>query len=1048
MKKCKLLVLLLFVANACLFGQTKTITGTVSDSATGAPLSGTSIKVVKSKAATITDSKGSFKLQVPSSANPVVLEISNVGYLSRRIIIEGSETSINIQLVVSDKQLGEVVVVGYGTAKKATLTGSVSSVKGKEITQAPVANVSNSLAGRLPGLTAVTSSGEPGYDGTVLRIRGSNTFNDNSVLVVIDGVPDRSLERIDPNSIESISMLKDASAAIYGARAANGVLLVTTKRGKLGKPEVTFTTNFGFNQPTKLPKLADAATYATLLNEIAYYANPGSGMNQTYTEAEIQKFKNGSDPLRYPNTDWFKTVLKPSSAQSSQNVTISGGTDAMRYFVSLGTKHQDGNYKNSATYYNQYDFRSNIDGKITKDISIGVDIAGRLEDRHFPIKSAGNIFNSLVAAYPTFVAIWPTGEPGPAREHGENPVITSTGVSGFNNDKYYALNSNLKLDVKIPWVAGLSVSGNLSFDQGFDFSKTFEKPWKLYSWDRTTVDAKGNPVLLSNTFGGGLNNSPALTEYFRNDYTKLAYGLINYQTKIGNHHNLKLMGGTQYSKGNTESFNAYRDLFASTAIQEMFAGGSTNQTTGGTGSVNTRLSYFGRANYSYDNKYLVEFVGRYDGSYIFAENKRFGFFPGVSLGWVASEEKFWEKNLSFINYFKLRTSWGQTGNDRVGDFQYLTSYLFGNTYGYNNYPFVVNSSNVLTDLQTLYESVIANPNITWEVANQFNIGFNASLLKNKLSVEADYFNYKRSNILWPQTATVPASAGLSLPSVNYGKASNKGFDFTITYSDVTKGKLGYSISFNGGYAKNKVLQWGEAPGAPIWQQTTGHPMGSGLYYLADGVFHNKTDIPTNVVYQLGTTPDAGDIKYIDYNKDGFINSQDAVRIYKNNIPTFTFGSNINLNYKGFDLSILLQGATGAVLYVSQDGGLFTNFRQSLIEGRWTPANTGGNVPRTPNRGNYYWANTSNTFFLKKADYVRLKTLQLGYTIKNKFIQKTGISNLRVYVSAYNLLTYCPGIKDFDPELGANADPRSGAPSISGANYPLERVMSAGLTLTF
>ncbi len=1060
MKKPRLLLLVfsLLLFHLAANAQSRTITGTVTDSRTGDPLAGATIKVLNSKVGTSADEKGSFKLLIPASVKKVVLSVSSIGFSTIEVTPDGDNVTIALHSA-GNKTLNDVVVVGYGTAKKATLTGAVSSIKAKEVTEAPVTNVSNGLAGRLPGLVAVTSSSEPGYDGTTLQIRGSNTFNDNSVLVVIDGVPDRSLERIDPYSIESISVLKDASAAIYGSRAANGVILVTTKRGKTGKPEITFNANYGYNQPTKIPKMANAPLYATALNEIAYYNNPSGGLNQTYTQAEIQKFGNGSDPLRYPNTDWFKTVLKPMSAQSEENLAINGGTENMRYFVSLDIKHQDGQYKNSATYYNQYGFTSNIDGKISKDIHVAVDVSGRLEDRHFPQKSAGTIFNDLVSAYPTSVAWWPNGDPGPAREHGENPVVISTGATGYNNDKYYVLNSNLKLDVNIPWVKGLSLNGNLTFDQGFDFDKNFTKPWRLYSWDGTTVDAKNQPVLTSNVFGAGTNNSPTLNESFQSNYSKLAYGLINYQTTIREDHAIKLMLGTQLSNGNTESFNAYRDLFASTAVQEMFAGTTANQATGGSGTVNARLSYFGRANYAFANKYLVEFVGRYDGSYIFAPSHRFGFFPGVSAGWVASEEKFWKDNVRFIDYFKLRASWGKTGNDRVADFQYLTSYLFGSSYYPNSsgqyYPFVVDAASALSELQTVYESVIANPNITWEVANQSDVGFNANFLDNKLTVEADYFYYKRSNILWPQNATVPASTGMSLPSVNYGKSQNQGFDFNVTYSNVTRSKFNYSISFNGSYAQNKVLQWGEAPGAPVWQQTTGHPMGSGMYYVASGVIHNSKDsldyASHFTSWGLSTPPAPGDIRYVDIAHNDTMDSRQQQRIYKSSIPTFTFGTYINLSYSNFDLSVLFQGATGAVMYVNSDGGTFTNFRESLLDGRWTPNNPNGNVPRTPNRGNYYWDNTGNTFFLHKTDYVRLKTLQFGYTLTPKNLQKTGIKNVRVYLSGQNLLTWCPGLKDFDPELGANTVPgdlKNAIPSISGGNYPLSRVVSAGLTVTF
>lgn len=1058
MKKIKLLLLVcsLVLLNIAVSAQTRTITGKVKDSRTGEPVPGATINVLHSKIATSADEKGVFKVEVPSTLTKVVLSISGVGYSPLEFTPKDDNVIIGLEL--ANKQLNDVVVVGYGTAKKATLTGAISTIKAKEVTESPVTNVTNGLAGRLPGLVAVTSSSEPGSDASNLRIRGSNTFNDNSVLVVIDGVPDRSLERIDPYSIESITVLKDASAAIYGSRAANGVILVTTKRGKTGKPELTLNGNYGYNQPTKLPKMANAPLYATALNEIAYYNNPSGGLNQTYSTAQIQKFADGSDPLRYPNTDWFKTVLKPRSAQSNANLNISGGTENMHYFVSLDYKHQDGQYKNSATYYNQYGFTSNIDGKITKDIHIGVDLTGRLQDKHYPQKSAGTIFNDLVSAYPTSVAWWPNGNPGPAREHGENPVVISTGNTGSNNDKYYVLNSNIRLDVNIPWVKGLTFNGNLSFDQGFDFDKNFTEPWRLYSWDGSTVDAKGQPVLTSNVFGAGANNSPTLYENFENDYSKVAYGLLNYQTTIGDNHSLKLMLGSQVSKTDTQYFNAYRDLFASTAVQEMFAGATANQATGGSGNVSSRLSYFGRVNYSYANKYLLELVGRYDGSYIFAPGHRFGFFPGVTAGWVASQEKFWKDNVRFIDYFKLRASWGKTGNDRVAGFQYLTSYLFGSSY-YNStgqyYPFVANSAGSLSELQTVYESVIANPNITWEIANQSDVGFNANFLDNKLSVEADYFYYKRSNILWPQNATVPGSAGLSLPSVNYGKVQNQGFDFSITYSGSTKRQFNYSISFNGSYAQNKVLQWGEAPGAPVWQQTTGHPMGSGLYYVANGVIHNSKDSAAYASgfksWGLSTTPAPGDIRYEDIAHNDTMDSRQQTRVYKSSIPTFTFGSYINLSYKNFDLSVLFQGATGAVMYVNSDGGTFTNFRKSLLDGRWSPTNPNGNIPRTPNRGNYYWDNTGNTFFLHKTDYVRLKTLQFGYTIGAKSIEKTGIRNLRVYVSGQNLLTWCPGLKDFDPEQGSNATPsdlKNAIPNNSGGSYPLSRIVTMGLTLTF
>ncbi|HEX8676900.1 MAG TPA: SusC/RagA family TonB-linked outer membrane protein, partial [Segetibacter sp.] len=460
------------IISSSVFAQQK-ISGRVAAGDTA--LQGVTVSVKGAAVSTQTDADGNFTI---NAAPKATLVFSSVGFNTQEIPVN-NRSIVNVQLKGGIQQLNEVVVVGYGVTKKATLTGAVSTVKGREIVQSPATNVSNSLVGRLPGLTAVTGSGEPGSDASTLRIRGLNTLNNNDVLVVVDGIPGRSLERIDPNSIESVTVLKDASAAIYGAQAANGVILITTKRGKLGKPEISLNVNLGYNQPTKLPKMADAATYATMLNEIALY----NGSPAKYTPEEIQKFKDGSDPWKYPNTDWFDATLKKRSQQNAYNVTVSGGSDALRYFVSLGAKTQEGNYYRSATKFNQYDFRTNLDGKISKNISLSFDVAGRMEDRNFPVRGAGAIFRMVMRGKPTLPAYWPDGTPGPDIEYGDNPVVISTDATGYDKDKLYTLNSNLKLNITIPWVKGLSVSGNAAVDKVFNFRKTWQTPWYLYSWD-------------------------------------------------------------------------------------------------------------------------------------------------------------------------------------------------------------------------------------------------------------------------------------------------------------------------------------------------------------------------------------------------------------------------------------------------------------------------------------------------------------------------------------------------------------------------------------
>jgi TonB-linked SusC/RagA family outer membrane protein len=995
------------------------IEGKVTDEK-GSPLPGVSVQIKGTSQGAITNGAGRFTLLVPDNA---VLTVSFVGYETQEITV-GNQTTFNIELKVAASGLNEVVVVGYGTTKKATLTGAISSVKGSEVVKSPATNVSNDLVGRLPGLVAIQPSGEPGYDGSTLRIRGLNTLNNNNVLVVVDGIAGRSLDRIDPYSIESITILKDASAAIYGAQAANGVILITTKRGRLGKPEITFNVNAGYNQPTKIPKMADAATYATMLNEIAEYGNA----QLPFSKDDIQKFADGTDPWGHPNTDWFASVLKKRSAQNSYNMTVSGGTESLRYFVSLGTKTQEGNYYHSGTKYNQYDFRSNLDGKITKDISLAFDVTGRMEDRNFPTRSAGDIFRMIMRGKPNLPAYWPDGTPGPDIEYGNNPAVISTDATGYDRDKNYVLNTNLRLNIDIPWVKGLSVTGNAAIDKGFDFRKLWQTPWYLYTWDGTSRDANGKPVLVKGKRGF---DAPQLTEYAADNISTTINALLNYDRTFGDH-GIKFLAGIEEIKGNGDNFSASKQHYVSTAIDQLFAGASLDKDNNGSGFINSRLSYFGRVNYSFRDKYLAEFVWRYDGSYIFPPNgKQFGFFPGVSAGWVVSKEGFFKSATNVIDFLKIRGSWGQTGNDRIPEWQYLATYAYGNFLGQPYYPFVTGGG---VENQTLYETRVPNPNITWEVANQGDIGFDATLFNNKVSITADYFNYKRSHILLPPNASIPLSAGFTPPYENIGKVGNKGFDFNVSYSDDI-GKLNFTIGVNGGYAKNRIIFWDETPGAPGYQKSTGHPMNTSLYYVAEGVFPDSASV-AKVPHWDGAR--AGDIIFKDVNGDGKIDANDRVRIDKNSVPTFTGGVSLELRYGQFDLSILLQAATGAVNYISTESGEIGDFLESFAAGRWTDANHSTTQPRTFNRSNEYWVNQNNTFWLHKTDYLRLKNLQLGYSLPHNITKKLGIQAFRVYASGYNLLTYSPDYKDFDPEASAG----------SGQSYPLQRVVTAGLSVTF
>jgi TonB-linked SusC/RagA family outer membrane protein len=1001
------------------------VSGTISDASNNQPLPGVNILVKGTITGAISDVNGNFTVTVNDPNATLVL--SFIGYVTKEVAL-GGKITVAVALEAEVSQLGEVVVIGYGTAKKATLTGAVSSVDGSTLKQSPTTNLTNSLVGKIPGLTAIQTSGEPGEDGTTITIRGANTLGDNSPLIVVDGIPHRSLERIDPSDIESFTVLKDASAAIYGTQAANGVILVTTKRGQLGKPTITVNWNVGYNQPDVIPKMADAATYATIQNEISYYANPAGGRNQVYSAQDIQQFGDGSDPWGHPNTNWFKAVFKPWSAQNRENVSVSGGTEKMKYYLSFGSNYEDAYYKHSGTNFTQYDFRSNIDGKITNNISIALDIAGRQEDRNFPTVSEGNIFRMLMRGKPTMQAWWPNGDPGPDIEYGMNSAVTVTDATGFNRDRLYNMESNLRLTINIPWIKGLTLVANGSYDKTFDFDKEFDTPWYLYSWDGITKDANGIPVLVKNLRGYA---SPQLTENWQEGGKKTFNAYFTYETSIDERNHIKLMAGTESQYGENNYGNEFRKNFVTSAIPQMFAGAADiNMSNGGWADQNARESYFGRLNYDFNQKYLIELLMRYDGSYMFKPGKQFGFFPGVSAGWRMSDENFWKNNISFINDFKLRASWGQTGNDRVYYNGALQEYQYLSTYSFNGQDYVFGQS---VNNKMLYENVVPNPNVTWEVANQSNVGFDATLLNKKLTINADVFYNLRTHILWQASAVIPGSTGMTLPPENIGKVQNEGFEAVLGYHD-TKGDFGYNLSINGSFAKNKVVFNYDTPGIPEYQKTEDSPMNAQLAYQVIGVFKDAAAIAA-YPHWAGAQP--GDLIFKDVNNDGKIDGLDRVMDKKTAMPTFIGGFNAVLTYKQFDLSILFQGAAGAIAYLNPESGDIGNYYESWVKNRWTPENTDATWPRVFNRSNEYWSPGANrsTFWEFSTDYVRLKSLEFGYNLPSALLKKVGVEKLRVYFSGQNLLTLSK-IKEIDPEES------------QGTSYPLQRVVNLGVTLTF
>ncbi len=1029
------------------------VSGTVTD-VNNESLLGVNILVKGSLNGTVTDIDGKYIL---SANQGDVLVFSYTGYKTQEIAV-GNAPVINVSMEEGE-QLSEVVVVAYGTQKKATLTGAVSALQGKELVQSPAVDISNSLAGRLPGLVAVQTSGEPGADGSRITIRGTNTLGNSSPLIVIDGIPDRDggLGRLSPQDIESISVLKDASAAIYGARAANGAILITTKRGKSGKPTITYDFNQGWSQPTRVPEMSNASEYANIMNELPIYRTipvnewgaasqaitstgryesptPGiSSLNANFSPETIRKHEDGSDPWGFPDTDWFGDVFKTWSPQQRHNLTMSGGSDKFNYFSSLGYVDQDAYYKNSATRFQQYSFRTNIDAQVTEHVSANLGIVARREDRNYPTESAGGIFRMLMRGRPTEPAVWPNGLPGPDIENGQNPFVITTNATGYTDSPRDFTQINGGIVITNPWVSGLKLNLSGAVDRSSESSKIWQTPWMLYSWDRTSFEADGVTPRLDGAVRSNFKQAQ-LTQTNNTVLNTNLSAILSYDTKIGDHHTLSTMAGVTQEKFTGSNFLAFRRNYISAAIDQLFAGSATQQNTGGSAYERARLGYYGRVNYNYKEKYLAEFIWRYDGSYIFPANSRFGFFPGLSLGWnVTSEDWF---NVPSLDRLKLRASYGQMGNDQVFFNNQLQEYAFLATYGFGQYPIdgIVEA--------TLRETVLANPNFTWERANNLNFGVDGTIGGN-LDFTLEYFFNKRDQILIQKTGSTPASSGISslLPPVNAGQVNNSGFEFSFLYNQ-GKSDFRWSAGINGGYARNKVIFLDEIPGAPEYQFQEGKPINAFLVYESDGVFRDQAAIEAEQLDYSAVTGRLipGDMRFKDQNNDGKIDADDQVRLNKNTTPTFNFGATFNLQYKNFDMAVLFQGATGAAIRVQTESGDIGNFLKYSFDNRWSIANPSSEHPRLASRGDTYFTGGpygNNTYYLFNKDYVRLKNLEVGYTLRNNVLDKAGIGNIRIYLNGLNLLTIDQhGL--FDPETESQ----------SGVFYPQARVINTGVSVTF
>jgi TonB-linked SusC/RagA family outer membrane protein len=1020
----------LFITCASFAQSTITVKGKITDE-TGGGMPSATVKVKGTVTTTVSDNNGNYSIAVPGTTS--VLIFSFINYKTQEITV-GERTTISVKLESSSNDLDQVVVVGYGTQKKTSLTAAVSSIQGSKIAKVPVASITNAIGGRVPGVIFRQNSGEPGNDGASLMIRGAGTTGNTAPLVIVDGVP-RSLSQLDPNTVENISFLKDAAAvAPYGVAGANGVILVTTKRGANGKLQLSYTGYYGFQNPTNLPEMVNSFEYTSMRNAAA--ANVGTAL--PYAEADIEKYRNGSDPDAFPNSNAMKELINRNSPMMSHNLSVSGGSEKIRYFGAFTYLSQDGMWE--PTNFKRYNLTSNIEANVTNTTKIAINLSGRVEDRRFPGISAAAIFDQLYRTPPTSAVRFTNGLPG---VYIGRSAYGNVYDSGYANDLRQIMLTQISIEQQLPFIKGLSVKGVFSYDLNDPDGRTL-KTW-LTPMPYYTVDTSTSPY----TYNKAGSDGPAKPSYridFSQSQAFTYQGFLNYNRSFGKSD----IGATFVAETRGikyTSFGASRTNF-NVLIPELNNGSSelTDISNSGTSSQRKQNGLVFKLSYAYAGKYLAEISGRYDGNYLFAPGKRYHLFPAASIGWRLSEEKFIKDNYKWIDNLKLRASYGVSGalpydkvNDRELPFQYLSAYeIYANSHVFDG-----------KSTQGARETAPGNLNITWETAKKTNIGLELSIFKGLFNLEFDYFTENRSNMLVAQQLAVPVEFGIGLPLSNSASMQNKGFDFTVGSRYAFENGLKVGLTGNFTYAKNKLVNIFELASTfdnPN-SRRTGRPLDTRFGYNALGLFQQSDDTNGNGLIDLSEYPVTqfgtlrpGDIKYEDVNGDGKIDFNDIKVIGKSSTPQIVYGFSPELSFKGFDLNVLFQGATNANTFLNGQANFpFLNGGSALKAtlDYWTPQNPDAKYPRVLPAPSSNSDQTSN-YWVRNGSYLRMKSAELGYTLPTKLVSAIKLQSIRVYVSGQNLITWTKDLKDFDPEISAS----------NGNYYPQQRVYTFGLNVNF
>lgn len=1010
------------------------VKGKVLDS-DGSPLIGASIVLKKSRSVgTITDANGSFSLQVEEGE---VLVVSFIGYIAREV---SARNNVQIVLQADNMTLSDVVVVGYGSTTKKSLVSAVAQVSGAELKTAPTANLSSMLQGRLPGLITRQSSGQPGSDGASLAVRGRNTLSGSSPLIIVDGI-ERGFPQINPDEVESITVLKDAaSAAVYGARASNGVILVTTKRGTLQKPTITYNSSLGLSSNTRFPEFLNGPEYAHWYNK----AQEMDGIAESarrFTPEEIVRINNG-DPEKgvFGNTNWFDMLFRKTAPVYTNNLSLTGGSEKYKYFVSLGSYNQQGIIEGTGN--DRYNLRTNIDAQVSDNFKATFGVAVRDETTFQPGLTAGvgnsyaSIFSQAMMSYPFLRPYNANGMPVGSFNTGngnQNP-LAARDLSGRDQTRSSGFQGNMSLQYDLPFVEGLNIKVNGALDKGYSMRKTGLLPYMLSVYNNATRT-------FTDTYARhSLSGMATINQWFADTWQATFQPSVNFNRDFGSHK----VGGMllyEYIRSKGTSMSGGRRGFPITDIMDLNFGEEViNDLVRGGHNQFHRAGYVTRMSYSYKGKYLAEFTGRYDGSTRLPSSNRWGLFPALALGWRISDESFFKENVRFVDDLKIRASTGKLGNDAVGNYAYLR------TMGMEANPVAMIGDKLV---RSLVVNNVPNKNIKWETTTNYNIGFESTLWNGLLGVEADVFYNVTKDILQPQSGLMPPSMGGYFPAiVNSGIVDNRGFELILSHRK-SYGDFYYTVRGNVSWARNRVIQTTEDVNVPDHLRRTGRQIGVKYGFVADGLFQSEEEIKNSALFGPSKV---GEVKLKDLNGDGRITwDQDWTVTGRSSTPEMMFGMNLGGGYKGLDFNLFFQGAAIADIALS---GLYTsnnvydntfytmafysdgNSPKYLTEGAWTPENTNAKYPRLSTLSAQSGGKFSS-WWIRDGAYLRLKSAQIGYTLPRSFNDKLKIQGLRVHVSGSNLFTWSK-LEYLDPEM----------PDVNQGYYPQQKMFEAGLSLTF